>query len=48
LLAAHEGYSASLGPNHERTLQVVKQLATLYEGWGQSAQAARWRAKLPK
>jgi eukaryotic-like serine/threonine-protein kinase len=48
LLAAHEGYSASLGPNHERTLQVVKQLATLYEGWGRSAQAARWRAKLPK
>jgi eukaryotic-like serine/threonine-protein kinase len=36
------------GASHERTRAATTRVVTLYERWGKPAQAAEWRAKLPK
>ena len=36
------------GASHERTRVATTRAVTLYERWGKPAQAAEWRARLPK
>jgi tetratricopeptide (TPR) repeat protein len=48
LLDAFHGREAKLGPEHPHTLESLKQLVTLYESWPKPAEAAKWRAKLPR
>ncbi|MHC4347832.1 MAG: tetratricopeptide repeat protein, partial [Planctomycetota bacterium] len=47
LLEAHDFILAGLGPAHERTIEQIESLASLYDAWGKPEQAAEWRAKLP-
>ncbi len=47
LLEAHQVLSLAFGAGHERTIRVIDSLVALYEAWGNTAQAAEWRAKLP-
>ena len=47
LLESHEVLAGKLGPDHERTVQTIRNLIALYEAWGKVAEAATWRAKLP-
>ena len=47
LLEAHEIILKGLGPNHERTIEQIELLTTLYEAWGNAEKTAEWRAKLP-
>ena len=45
LLGAYERLKETLGEGEQQTLQ---RLVELYEAWGNSDQAAQWRAKLPE
>ena len=47
LLEAHEILTATRGPDFDRTTTTAALLVKLYDAWGQPAQAAEWRAKLP-
>jgi tetratricopeptide (TPR) repeat protein len=44
LLNAHRRLTKILGPEHERSRQVAGALAELYEQWGRSDDALRWRS----
>jgi eukaryotic-like serine/threonine-protein kinase len=55
LLEALTIFEAALGPDHDRTISVITQLADLYDAWhehepdaGHDERAAEWRARLPK
>jgi hypothetical protein len=54
-LEAHEFLEAALGPEHQRTIKVIRSLVDLYESWGAAEpgkgcaeKAAEWRKKIPK
>ena len=48
LLEAYHGRKAKLGPAHPHTIASLKQIVTLCESWPKPAEAATWRAKLPR
>ncbi|MCW5777131.1 MAG: tetratricopeptide repeat protein [Phycisphaeraceae bacterium] len=52
-LEAHSMFEAALGPEHERTISIIRRLADLYDAWhaaepdaGHDAKAAEWRSRL--
>jgi serine/threonine protein kinase len=47
LVGAYNGLEAAFGDRHFRTIEALKRLVALYEGWGKPALAAPYRAKLP-
>jgi hypothetical protein len=47
-LAAYQGYSRSMGPEHEFTTGMISQLEKLYAAWDKPERAAEWRARLPQ
>ncbi len=48
LLEAYRVLKATRGAEHWRTVRAVGWLAALYEAWGKPAEAAEYRALLPK
>ncbi len=53
-LNAIEIFESALGPDHDRTIDVINRIADLYDAWheaepdaGHHASAAEWREKLP-
>jgi non-specific serine/threonine protein kinase/serine/threonine-protein kinase len=47
LLGAHDVLEAARGADDRQTLNVVRNLADLYEAWGRKDAAATWRKRLP-
>jgi tetratricopeptide (TPR) repeat protein/predicted Ser/Thr protein kinase len=46
LLAGYDGLEAGLGEQDPRTIEVARQIATLYTKWNKPEEAERWQAKL--
>lgn len=47
LLESHRGHLAAHGAQHPRSAQSIERLVDLYERWGRTREAARFRALLP-
>ncbi|MHC5003357.1 MAG: tetratricopeptide repeat protein, partial [Planctomycetota bacterium] len=46
LRESYELYFEALGPEHSRTVGSAKCLAKVYDAWGNTEQAAAWRARV--
>ncbi|MBN2568684.1 MAG: hypothetical protein JXB42_04545, partial [Deltaproteobacteria bacterium] len=46
-LNCYQGRSAKFGMEHVFTQDAIQVLVKLYDAWGKSEEAQKWRAKLP-